>query len=449
MRFGRHLDLAVMLALSLAASASRVSADVADIALLGDQANLMSGAVTASTQGGPSMWYNPSRLSFAAEQRYVLSVSGVGAALRLYRIPRLLVTPEQATAGETSELLVLPRATTLVVQGRGALRGGLGLFVPVMQDVTLRASQSVSVAGGEAFSALAANHRRQSIHVTGAVSYRFGPRLQLGAGVDLVGYFLYRSTQFSSAVGDAASAQSSAQANATLQRDNLGYGFSARVGASVELREHLLLGLSVGTPVKVVYATVNELGSTSSAAAGPGDDRFEPVQTEERGGTWETVEPGILRVGLAWVTDKILCEVDAEVASPADSDAFEVHSRFYGNAKAGAVVALARNLRAGIGFFTDLDSPREALKRVGDGRMQGFGGTLGVNALSRLSGQLRHEGDAKGTFSLTVTTRYVHYKGDVLTLRIDAPGQAESFATEVARSTIHELALQLGVNAAW
>src|SRR5262245_19986100 len=108
---GRRWLASACLVLAFASASSRVHADVSDIALLGEQANLMAGSVTASTQGGPSMWYNPSRLSFAGDHKFVVSVSGAGVAVRVYRAPEFIRSHGQTSPGKTSEFLALPRAT--------------------------------------------------------------------------------------------------------------------------------------------------------------------------------------------------------------------------------------------------------------------------------------------------------------------------------------------------
>ena len=445
-----YLSLSALLVLWLDATVSRALADVADISLLGDQANTMAGAVTASTQGGPSIWYNPSRLSFAEDQRFVFSVSGAGAAMRLYNIPYLVSSEEQVSAGRTSELLTLPRATTLVVQGRRALRWGIGLFVPTLQDVTFQASQSSSLDDERTFTGFASHVRRESFHGVGAVGFRLGSRLQLGASLGLMAYSFFRSTQLSSATYTDASGASSAQFSTSLQRDNLGYGFRVAVGASLRITEQLLLGVSVTAPSMVVYAFVEELGSESSASAPVETDFFEPRRKDKHGGTWQTVEPGLVRIGLAWETANSLWEIDGEVTSGASGKDFEVDSHVSGNLRVGAIVGLLQNVRAGFGFFTDLDPPDERLKQIGDARMRGLGGTLGANVVSRIPGQRKPgEHEAKGTFSLTVSTRYVHYQGDVLALHIESPGQPQTLTTVISEGTVHELAVQLGVNGAW
>jgi hypothetical protein len=426
----------------------RARAEVSDIALLGDQANLMAGAVTASTQAGPSMWYNPARLAFATDQRVMFAVSGVGVALRHYKVPGLVTAPNTNLDAKTTEILALPRATTLVVRAhRPRLHWGLGLFVPTRQDVVLQAGHNQDSSAAN-FNAYAIRERRASFHATGSVSYELNKRVQLGASLGYVTYSYFRMSQLTTAAYDSATGTASAVVTSSAQHDNLGYGLRPTLGISVQLVEGLTLGVSVSPPTMLFYAHVRDV-SSSVSAADSGVIRLTPSARDHRGGTWDAVEPAIGRVGLAYATERMLWEIDGEISGGARSTDFDVDERVTGNVRAGCVAGLMRQLRLGFGFFTDLEHKQGQLKQVGDARMSGLGGTLGLNFISRLPGQELSQGERKGTYSITLAARYAYFKGDVLGLRIAQAGQSDSIETELVDADINEVSAQVGVNGAW
>lgn len=423
--------------------APSIRADAADITLLGDQANLMAGAVIASTQAGPSMWYNPARLPFSSNKRLVFAVSGVGAAMRLYRIPALITTPRAPLDATTSELLPLPRATTLIVRGRGGLHWGIGLFIPTRQDIRIQAG--VQTTGTTAdFSAYGLRLRRSSYHLTGSVSYTLNDRIQFGLSLGAVAYSYFNMSQFSTAAYDSTTGVASTLIISAAQHDVLGYGIRPTLGLSVELPEGWTVGLSAAPPTVLFYSRLDQV-STRAGTGAAGVVEVDPSLRGERAGV-QLVEPGAVRLGLSYSSARALWEIDGELTGGASSEVFSVDERVTGNVRAGGVVGLQEQLRIGFGFFTDLAPRKRALNELGDTHMRGLGGTLGINFVSRLPGQERSDA---GTYSITLATRYAHYKGQVVGLSVAQAGQLDSLVTTPVDGTLHELSGQVGINGAW
>jgi hypothetical protein len=433
----------------LVAGASLARGDVGDIALLGDQANLMGGAVTASTQGGPSMWYNPSRLSFGGVQTVAFAVSGAGFAMRRYKIPDFISTPQSSSGASSNEVLALPRATTLVVAGRERLYWGIGLFIPTRQDVALQTGQRGVQGAQDAFNALALRTRRNSFHVVGAVSWKLSERVQIGGSIGFVTYAFFGSSQESSTAYDESTGSASAVFMRAAQRDNRGYGLRPNVGLSWRLAERWYLGLSAAAPTALFYARVRDVQSQTSAAMDPSGITFKGHFKDTRGGTWDAPEAGVARVGLAYLSERLLLELDGELTGGAHSTDFEVDEPPAGNLRAGVLLGLMRKVRVGSGFFTDLAPPRKEFSQLGDTRLRGLGGTLGLNFFSRVPGHAPHAGDQKGAYSITIATRYARYEGDIVGVRVDGAGRPEDFVLTPTHGVIHELALQVGANGAW
>jgi long-subunit fatty acid transport protein len=124
------LSLVITCAVALTASHARAGND--DEVLLGNDAALTSGAVTATTADGSAVWYNPAGIARADVS--TLDVSGSAFVLRSYDIPELLASDGgEASDGSFVEFVTVPSALTFVRPVADDLHVGLGVFAT--QDV--------------------------------------------------------------------------------------------------------------------------------------------------------------------------------------------------------------------------------------------------------------------------------------------------------------------------
>lgn len=427
---------------------SSARADVSDVSLLGDQANLMAGAVTASTRGGPSMWYNPSRLMLE-EANSSVTVSGAGFTMRRYNVPRLIETNGSGNAAlKTSEFLALPRAMTFTGTLPSKLRYGLGLLNPTRQDLAIQTSERGETDGSQTFDSVAMRSRRTSHHVVAALSWQLRSGLQLGATLHFVAYTFFSMAQVSSARYDIASGQALAVFTSAAQQHNAGYGARGTLGVSYPLGRWLF-GASLSSPTVLFYARTRETETTSSGSQSGAQLTFEPSAHNDRSGMAEVPEPALLRAGVAYSGSAVLAELNVEAASSAKAATFGVDDRGTGNVRLGTLIGLMQKVRLGLGFFTDVDRSRNNLSKLGDTRLRGLGGTMGLNFISRPPGREVAEGSRQGTFSLTAALRYTHFSGDIAGLYVSESGNPDSIEVVPTDATVHEFALHMGINGIW
>lgn len=439
----------LLLALAFASLSSRARAEVATLELLGEQASVMGGAVTASSRGGSSIWYNPARLSFGSGETVTFAVSGVGVVYRRYNLPHVLTTPEQSYPAKGNELLTLPRATTLVIRAREKLHWGVGLFTPARQQVVLQAGSTSSASSDTAYNSVSAELRRNSYHLVGAVSYTVSDRFRVGVSISYVTYTYYQSYQTNSARYDRANGEAMAVFTQTSRQDNIGYGMRGTFGMSFRLSDHFELGASLASPSWMFYTNVASEESQAEALAGAPAPSFNGSLQNHAGLERDRPEPATARVGIAFTTPSVLVELDADGSVGASSANFNVTKQANGNLRAGALFALKPKLRLGFGLFTDLEQRDKPLYSLGDTRMRGIGGTCGINFVSTLPGAVAKDKDKQGSYAITLAGRYTHLKGDVLSLSVTDSGQAAGLALAPTSAVVHEVAVQLSLNGAW
>lgn len=439
----------LLLVAALLSATAAVRADIATIELLGEQASVMGGAVTASSRGGSSIWYNPSRLSFGSGETATFAVSGVGVVYRRYNLPNLVMTPEQSYPARSNELVVLPRATTLVIRARDKLYWGIGLFTPARQQVVMQAGSASSDNSATSYNSVSAERRRNSYHMVGAVSWNASERFRLGASVSYVTYTYYQASQINSAHYDASSGDAMAVFTQTSRQNNIGYGLRGTLGVSFLLSEHFQLGASLASPSWMFFSTISAEESQSQALAGTASPTFRGKLKSHGAYEGDRPEPATARVGVSFVSPAVLIELDADGSVGASSANFNVTKQANGNLRAGALIALQPKLRLGFGLFSELEQRDKPLHNLGDSRTRGVGGTCGINFVSRLPGVASEAKDRKGSYAITLAARYVHLKGEVMSLAVTEPGRADGLTLTPTAAVVHEAAVQLSLNGAW
>ncbi|UJR86372.1 Hypothetical protein I5071_84670 [Sandaracinus amylolyticus] len=433
----RSSSLAALALLAVLAP-SRARAGNDDAVLLGNEAAMTGGAVSAVVSDGSATWYNPAGI--AAVDRDTLDLSGSATMLRIADTPGLLRSATGAQAnGGYYEFLGIPSAVTLVRRLDCITSLGLGIFVPQLTghtdrvgleeltpdylarfQLTQQESSSTYYGGITLGVALAPNLR---IGVTLYGTYRqFALTTQFFGGAERDG-----EDVFAFGVGSLTSVQS----------------VSIEVGAGIqwELVPGVHFGASLRSPGLLLGSAFHVTSSTFMG----GPDGLDLDITAGSGlePRIDMVTPARLRVGLAYRWDGGWIGIDGDVQHALVRPAIGVNREWVGGVRIGGRVQIDPSLSMGAGLFTDLDATR-AVGDYGQTQIDFFGGTYGLELRNphRLG---EGENAADIVFVNTFALRYAVGVGRIGGLRFDtAADMGEGISIIEVDTQVHEISLHLG-----
>jgi hypothetical protein len=412
-----------------------------DGVLLGNDAAMLGGAVTAAVSDGSSLWYNPAGLVHAHDFA-TIDVSASAFVLRHYRIPDFLSSSQGPGSNATfTELVSIPSAVTAVRQLGRHVTGALGLFTPRVDDYFLRTS--LATTGDFTTRWQVALTSRESQYYAGAgVGFAPVPRVLLG--VALFGSYVSSGTS-SQVSGGLELPDGSVQAFGvqSYQRSDILLGLLLNVGVTIRVLPELHLGVSLRTPGMTVFRsqriTLVDASTGVDEDGNPSTD-FEPVDGHRSEGVVSISSPLRARFGLAYyLPNGGVLGVDADMQPALRTTELQIDRKFTWNARLGVLMPFLEHYAAGLGLFTDR-SPDKRLPS-GAGPVDFYGFSLGFQYWN--SRKLdASEPQPRLTFATTVAVRYAHGSGKVEGTYIDATtGVVSPTAREIA---VDEIALHLG-----
>lgn len=402
-----------------------------DAVLLGNQAMLTGGAVTAIVSDGASAWFNPAGLGHA--QRNQLDVTGSAYGLNIYSTKSLLVLPDGSSAdAKVTDWVLVPSVLSYTRELNEDTVVSFGLFVPRTNDFELRTGvTNLSQTVGATVTTIL-NEYDYSL----AIARRFGSKLRIGATV--AGIYLSRRdfTQVAAGTSGAVDQPFYTGSDYTTEGD---YGLRMTLGVQWEPATNWALGISVQSPI---FTGWSDVGSTVAAgAAGPQAGLSPFALSGQQGviGVWDFTTPARLRAGVAYQLGATQLLLDADVSTPIElpqelPDATFFNRNWVANARVGALHAVRPGLTLGGGVFTDL-SGREQFKT------QFAGAAFGVELESQHTAD---EQKRELTFSTTLGVRYAYGWGEVRGVRLTSDGAGFAQQPAAAPVTVHEIALNVG-----
>lgn len=444
-RLARAGAIAVLALGAVAPAPARANNE--DGALVGADAVLTGGAVTATEAEGAALFYNVAGLAAVPEDAIDVTVTALTA--RIYRAPGLLRAPggARSDAGMT-ELLTLPASATYVRRtGRHAAMS-FGLFNPQRNDYSLEARLRPGASGPGAGSrgdgsdgewSLVATETSSSLVAILGFGFEAAPGLRVG--VSAAGGYRSAFGALSLAGGTTDRFETRA---AVLSLTTVGLELGA--GVQCELAPWLHLGLSVRTPALDVLQRLS-LTDTRTSREPDGRTTFENRRADATSlDAFGLTSPLRARAGAAFVFRGGWVALDGGLSLGLD-EAHATRRRPQWNVRFGGKIAVSDVVALGAGLYTDR-SPYRGGRFGGEAPTDFYGLTAGVELGDR---HRLAEGEEHETIALrtTIAARYAYGVGriDAYTLGGGSAGGAVTGGaagmTEPSALIVHELALSI------
>jgi hypothetical protein len=205
------------------------------------------------------------------------------------------------------------------------------------------------------------------------------------------------------------------------------------------------LGLSLATPTYLFMLAERLTASESFAppATDPGGPSGTSTSSRKITGGWFGAEPGVMRLGIAYLGKWGWIEGDFVVDFRLRSSRFLFNDTTVPNGKLGAIIRVHKLVKLGLGAFTDFSQTEELLS-LGDRQVDFFGGNLGVLFSNKDVGP-----DAPKTddivIAIAIGLRYAHGRGNVLGLLLPANYDPAAIQTRPVDTKINEVDINFGV----
>lgn len=407
--------------------------------LLGNEAAMTGGAVTAVVSDGSGAWYNPAGL--AAMDRDAVDVNGNAFQIRAAQESGLISsTTGESNDGGYLELLTIPSASTIARRLEPGLVVAFGIFAPRFSQHTVRTSLDAGVAPNTAQWTLSATEFRATYQAGGALGIQIDDNFRFGMSLFGVYREISDSRQSSGAFDLGDDTRVVARGGISQVRSlgaELGFGFQW------EPHPGVLIAATLRTPSLEMLTqrrvTESEIDVTVRGM-GPDSVSFTPTDEEDLASGIAILDGGRLNLAIGHRFDRGWIAAELDFRPPLDFDNV-IQRRFVWNVRVGARYQVDRQLGVGVGFFTD-HSELNPIEELGATRVDFYGFSAGLEW--RTPHQLG-EGERADTleFSTTVALRYAYGVGEVGGLRFDPQRGIERDTVPIGTS-IHEVGLHLG-----
>ncbi|MCS6856824.1 MAG: outer membrane protein transport protein [Sandaracinaceae bacterium] len=341
--------------------------------LVGSEAALSGGAVSAVIDDGSSLWFNPAGLANVLRNQVDTSISAT--QLRLSQSPALLETSSgKQSDGSYQELAGIPTAVTGARPLSPGLVFGFGVFVPRHLAYTDRVRLEEKNDQDLFQLQLVQQANAQEYYAGVGMGLALSPHLRVG--LSLFGIY----TQFSLVsqfFGGRFNDQDAAIAGFSSLSFFQSVGLALGAGMQWNPNDEIGVGLSFRSPsLQVgVLRRLNtiEVGARSSSST----IVFEPLDEYEVNSQLAIIQPAHLRVGLSYRFPKGWISADASFTHPLSAPQLGIERDWLWNLRIGGRYAIEPELALGGGVFTDR-SPLPAIRGYGETRVDFVGASAGI-----------------------------------------------------------------------
>jgi hypothetical protein len=388
--------------------------------LVGGQAALTAGALTATVSDGSASWYNPAGLARIEGDTVDINASVYGVSL--ISSERLFTLPDgtEAEASATNWQLI-PSALSYVRQVSERTVAAFSIIIPSTNDIDLRALAAEGDGTRWTFGFDSLRHEYDYILSVGT---SITPDLRVGVSL----HGIYISTERKTQVGRGTPDSPTAAFDTYTTHYTLGdYGLRLGVGLQWSATSRLQLGLAAPTMTGFRDVRASTIRSSFDGAEGA----YSATERDELRSVWELSTPLSVRLGVACAIRRAQLLIDGSLFSPLDSPEPALDRKFTGNVRVAVTMPLTEQLSFGLGGFTDLSGTRSF-----GTDFAGVAGGVRMIRPYRLA-----EGGRELRFMTMLAGRYAYGWGTTQGVRFDV--DSDFVLTEVPLR-VHELAFNLG-----
>lgn len=429
-----------VMALALVAIPGFAAAENDDQVVTGTDVALTGGAVVANVQTGGALWYNPAGVA-RLDSRSV-TMSGALLDYSIVHAPGVLsIESGEQSAGDYSNLHVVPRALAFVLSPKPSLRWGIGFFFSRSFSRYVQDSVSTAANASEPAEFFASSNERKFVyHLSSAVAWKKSKKLLVGGGLDIV----FASQRLSESVTGSYDQGQGGALSLDLNESISGGGLQMKAGIQWAPIEELRIGWMVATPSYLAF--LSQKSTTTQISAPPtGAPEFSSNQIDQVNGAWAGVEAGLTRFGLAYLGSWGWIEGDVVVSFPLRAAQLDVDWRTTADVHLGGVFKVTNQLQLGCGFFTDF-SPEPTPNQFAETKVNLYGLTVGADFANRAEPPKDKE---DGFYlALALAVRYAHGTGTMAGVAF--PSAYPSPPTQAAELNLIDVKLnELSVNLAF